>query len=61
MFMSKFKTIEGHDPKNRLVTLSEESKGFVICKEATGFKSEFIKKLTEALVLFENQIYCSQN
>lgn len=59
--MSKIKTLHGHDPKNRLVTLSEESKGFVVKKQATSYNSGYVKKYNDALALYNHQISCSQN
>ncbi len=51
---------EGHDPKNRLVTLSKEGTKYTCEKQDTGYLYSTSSK-EKAEAAFTQQIECSQN
>lgn len=57
-----FKSVkEGHDPKNRVVFVCQDPKGFYVYKPATGFKSTHFKTADSAEEHFNQQCAFSQN
>lgn len=56
----EFITKTGHDPKNRIVTMTGTKNYLVIKKPETGFKAS-AKTLKKALEIFNEQLNSSQN
>jgi len=57
-----FKSVkEGHDPKNRVVFICQDTDGFYIYKPSTGFKSTHFKTAKLAEPHFNYQCACGHN